>query len=118
MKVTEPALLLMSVALSMSGCQPGAQNDTVHADRETYRKEVLSSYDFEQEPMKSDAQVLRESDVHALKVTDTDLHLALGRDKHYYKFFYYSRVDTIGGYPLMTMLGFYDIYYDLLLVSF
>ena len=118
MKAVENAFLVMCVSIFLSGCQPGTQTDTLHADRETYRKEVLSYFDFEQEPLKSDVKLLNEPQFEKFKVTDNDLKLSLGSDKHYYKFFYYSRVDTMAGRSLVTMLAYYETYYDLLLVAF
>jgi hypothetical protein len=77
----------------------------------------LENYDFEKDPLKATIEAISTKALDGCQVRDTFLLSQVKKHRNYYKLYYYVKEKRIGANS-MILLGFYDYYYDLLLVTF
>ena len=99
-------------------CQPKLQSnlDRPSDDIITYRRETISKYNFHEEPLKSDINSVTTPTFQGCRVMDSSIVDPIMKSNNYYGLFYYSR-PPCEGHTLVTVLGYYDLYYHLFLIS-
>lgn len=102
--------------MAQSNCRRKSQSapDFIQ-DTVTYKGGVINKFDFNMEPLASDITLLNSGVFDDYIVKNQSIIDSIGSKRNYYKLFYYSKV--FEKEELVAVLGFYDYYYDVVLLS-
>ena len=79
-------------------------------------QDTLLTFDFRKEPLQSDIKLIATGALDSCIVTNESVLGTIMKERSYDKLYYNNRIETGNPY-VFTLLGSYDDYHDLLLVS-
>lgn len=108
---------IVLVLIFLICCQGGTNNARMKDwQRKFYRIYASDTFDIERQPIAGDIDLIGDGALDRYAMTQQKILKQITSERNYYRLFYYSKFqnDSVNNFLL---LGYYDYYYDLILVS-